>query len=133
MLKPHGHTLRIEHPLQPPSGGCVLKLYNDNGLRMLATAAAFGRLCVETHAQKQLASPPMAAAFGRLCVETPPGESMTRAMAAAAFGRLCVETERLKSVGKSLGQPPSGGCVLKRGCEECADASGRSRLRAAVC
>ena len=33
---------------QPPSGGCVLKLYNQ-GIRSYADkTAAFGRLCVET-------------------------------------------------------------------------------------
>ena len=34
--------------LQPPSGGCVLKLASDNILNNADRAAAFGRLCVET-------------------------------------------------------------------------------------
>ena len=33
---------------QPPSGGCVLKLKNNNSLLQGDIAAAFGRLCVET-------------------------------------------------------------------------------------
>ena len=33
---------------QPPSGGCVLKLYHQGELSLVLDAAAFGRLCVET-------------------------------------------------------------------------------------
>ena len=32
---------------------------------------------------------------------------------AAAFGRLCVETLKIPIICNGLGQPPSGGCVLK--------------------
>ena len=75
---------------------------------------------------------------------------------AAAFGRLCVETKAVAMSGASSAQPPSGGCVLKRGVpfdilvQKVAAAFGRlcvetfsralkfncvvrSRLRAAVC
>ena len=56
-----------------------------------------------------------AAAFGRLCVETSTGVSPSLLLDAAAFGRLCVETGRTFGVaGLIAGQPPSGGCVLKR-------------------
>ena len=52
----------------------------------------------------------------------------------AAFGRLCVETTVVNlSVMDDYGQPPSGGCVLKR-CKTngfCCVVT--SRLRAAVC
>ena len=34
--------------LQPPSGGCVLKLLYHRSYTSRAVAAAFGRLCVET-------------------------------------------------------------------------------------
>ena len=34
---------------QPPSGGCVLKLGKRKPITVIAKAAAFGRLCVETH------------------------------------------------------------------------------------
>ena len=33
----------------------------------------------------------------------------------AAFGRLCVETLNHLKIYNHLNQPPSGGCVLKRG------------------
>ena len=33
---------------QPPSGGCVLKLYIHRQNLLIDLAAAFGRLCVET-------------------------------------------------------------------------------------
>ena len=34
--------------VQPPSGGCVLKLVLKTMVRRAKSAAAFGRLCVET-------------------------------------------------------------------------------------
>ena len=58
----------------------------------MSSAAAFGRLCVETHWALAALSANEAAAFGRLCVET-----------RLTFGRL----ELINP------QPPSGGCVLK--------------------
>ena len=100
------------------------------------TAAAFGRLCVETTAINIIKTFAKAAAFGRLCVETshnglmlflleqPPsggcvlkhrGEYViTKEATAAAFGRLCVETRTFFRLWcKLYQQPPSGGCVLK--------------------
>ena len=55
---------------QPPSGGCVLKHQNNKLFLMGGTAAAFGRLCVETALDRQKQRQKKAAAFGRLCVET---------------------------------------------------------------
>ena len=58
------------------------------------TAAAFGRLCVETLATLLvIAYNSLAAAFGRLCVETAKIAFADRLASAAAFGRLCVETK----------------------------------------
>ena len=55
---------------QPPSGGCVLKQgYQVAGIGN-ERPAAFGRLCVETAAPSWLAVAGSPAAFGRLCVET---------------------------------------------------------------
>ena len=77
--------------LQPPSGGCVLKLHS--GFVVIG----------------QSAQPPSGG-----CVLKPPYIYCSPlSVAPAAFGRLCVET-----VGKPLKfarmlQPPSGGCVLK--------------------
>ena len=83
---------------------------------LIAQAAAFGRLCVETHGNCGVdvdisaLQPPSggcvlkriykdgalydirAAAFGRLCVETEPTFDAQKIILAAAFGRLCVET-----------------------------------------
>ena len=54
------------------------------------------------------------AAFRRLCVETVPYCCYLFRVIPAAFRRLCVETENkdLKTA-NFMGQPPSGGCVLK--------------------
>ena len=59
----------IDAWVQPPSGGCVLKLELTN-FDWWAWAAAFGRLCVETQNRSHKTHYPAAAAFGRLCVET---------------------------------------------------------------
>ena len=54
-----------------------------------------------------------AAAFGRLCVETRLVSEMVLTQNAAAFGRLCVETAKTIATSPRWQQPPSGGCVLK--------------------
>ena len=94
---------------QPPSGGCVLKLYNQPICSYRISAAAFGRLCVETSVK-----------------------SKWRAVSgAAAFGRLCVETSLIATPITAISQPPSGGCVLKHQAfsadrkSDCAAAFGR--------
>ena len=56
--------------MQPPSGGCVLKLLDVDISAYQGKAAAFGRLCVETSLFRFRQSSYLAAAFGRLCVET---------------------------------------------------------------
>ena len=42
--------------MQPPSGGCVLKLQVPTNHRYIGEAAAFGRLCVETERQPFLST-----------------------------------------------------------------------------
>ena len=66
-------TNQTHNNKQPPSGGCVLKPDVFRPVDFLDTAAAFGRLCVETVTTLLIADSAVAAAFGRLCVETPPG------------------------------------------------------------
>ena len=56
--------------MQPPSGGCVLKLLYHRSYTSRAVAAAIGRLCVETYYLNLETENAIAAAFGRLCVET---------------------------------------------------------------
>ena len=56
------------------------------------SAAAFGRLCVETIIVIPVSHYLGAAAFGRLCVETSFLACVAQLIPAAAFGRLCVET-----------------------------------------
>ena len=79
-------------------------------------SAAFGRLCVETTVLDQIQQPKHSAAFGRLCVETKKQICDGMKINSAAFGRLCVETIPMPALMYwSKCQPPSGGCVLKRG------------------
>ena len=56
--------------MQPPSGGCVLQLNRTLWTKTQLSAAAFGRLCVETLVTWYYKRVAAAAAFGRLCVET---------------------------------------------------------------
>ena len=77
---------------QPPSGGCVLKLWEYYIKFKNFYAAAFGRLCVETTLAHCDFFVTKAAAFGRLCVETSERAIVRTERLAAAFGRLCVET-----------------------------------------
>ena len=78
--------------VQPPSGGCVLKLRCDIIAEYVALPAAFGRLCVETRRK------PMKRA---LKSAQPPsgGCVLKRFVVGLTF--------------KVYRQPPSGGCVLK--------------------
>ena len=70
MLKHTNHNHVFTADDQPPSGGCVLKLKNDNETRFYRDPAAFGRLCVETLVEMLQDGGKNPAAFGRLCVET---------------------------------------------------------------
>ncbi len=112
VLKLYAVVAQSEGFRQPPSGGCVLKLLKAKVRLIRQLAAAFGRLCVETVWLSTCNLASCAAAFGRLCVETLPHFVIALNNVAAAFGRLCVETPKRK--------PPY------------LAASG-SRLRAAVC
>ena len=93
MLKHHTLAMSRFNSLQPPSGGCVLKLSSPTYRIFNAIPAAFRRLCVETSG-------------------SPPG---TLAETPAAFRRLCVETADPNHARPDhRPQPPSGGCVLKQ-------------------
>ena len=78
--------------MQPPSGGCVLKLNSFIHYKIPFWQPPSGgcvlqhQMVLKNKARKQ------AAAFGRLCVETANRPSIVRSLIAAAFGRLCVET-----------------------------------------
>ena len=84
---------RTDDPmLQPPSGGCVLKLATCSPCRRQRIAAAFGRLCVETQLKT------LGVEFG----EQPPSGG-------------CVLKPALEDLETAwLSQPPSGDCVLKQ-------------------
>ena len=135
MLKHQAGRQSEAHTIQPPSGGCVLKLMAEGRSTRIYPPAAFGRLCVETFATGDIADKLGPAAFGRLCVETAFAASPENLEEPAAFGRLCVETRSLKSMEAiAPHQPPSGGCVLKPLKKCAADwLQIPSRLRAAVC
>ena len=79
---------------QPPSGGCVLKLYPDSLIPTMVRQPPSGGcvlklLCCQVFFRIK---PP--AAFRRLCVETMPECFVRLVGRPAAFRRLCVETSR---------------------------------------
>ena len=78
--------------MQPPSGGCVLKLKLLYLLLITLAAATFGWLCVETKSDWRPHSQNTAATFGWLCVETTLSMRLVMVITAATFGWLCVET-----------------------------------------
>ncbi|ERH27525.1 hypothetical protein HMPREF9065_01209, partial [Aggregatibacter sp. oral taxon 458 str. W10330] len=78
--------------VQPPSGGCVLKLIQLIMRFINRQAATFGWLCVETVSSKLCTLSLIAATFGWLCVETVCCADNTASFGAATFGWLCVET-----------------------------------------
>ena len=118
--------------MQPPSGGCVLKLLTVHQL-VFVLSAAFGRLCVETVRSsiywRSECQPPSGG-----CVLKPFLMGFFAVLSlTAAFGRLCVETQNQLFQTTPNPQPPSGGCVLKleKFMEQWHGTI--SRLRAAVC
>ena len=78
--------------VQPPSGGCVLKLMRVWVLLLMEFPAAFGRLCVETTR--------MAVSWGQIRDQPPSG------------GCVLKHADGDQRQGDGF-QPPSGGCVLK--------------------
>ena len=104
----HDHHFQI----QPPSGGCVLKLLNALICSTVMASAAFGRLCVETVATSEKYTDK----------NQPPS------------GGCVLKQDGGKNVWQEAQQPPSGGCVLKLPVrfQKWLFGTG-SRLRAAVC
>ena len=106
-----GTTINWES--QPPSGGCVLKRLSQVKTWCNGVPAAFRRLCVETGRNKDQCEYGAPAAFRRLCVETLEYACNVAKADPAAFRRLCVETLISHLLIRWFNQPPSGGCVLK--------------------
>ena len=98
--------------MQPPSGGCVLKLFG-NMHHCTNSTAAFGRLCVETRCFRGNAVNAFPAAFGRLCVETTQYWVIFKAWAQPPSGGCVLKLYSLACRWSRREQPPSGGCVLK--------------------
>ena len=69
-MKRQGYSKDEVDALQPPSGGCVLKLPFFFLLYKSRLPAAFRRLCVETTYTAGMSGSGGPAAFRRLCVET---------------------------------------------------------------
>ena len=134
MLKQEIVRVVLSYQVQPPSGGCVLKLFVLILSVTVNTAAAFGRLCVETSEKRIKIRLSNAAAFGRLCVETLRLLVDWSKGKAAAFGRLCVETCGNEYVGQKLNAAAFGRLCVEtvRRNPKLHKAHG-SRLRAAVC
>ena len=100
--------------MQPPSGGCVLKLTYNNYKKASAVQPPSGGCVLKLNYLVISSLDQEAAAFGRLCVETfLISKFIFQYKVAAAFGRLCVETCHHQIAVCLVVQPPSGGCVLK--------------------
>ena len=102
----------VRMKLQPPSGGCVLKHCNQARPIRYALQPPSGG-CVLKQLDFGQFGHHSSAAFRRLCVETCYCRIYDKAKEPAAFRRLCVETIKFLNKPTNPNQPPSGGCVLK--------------------
>ena len=100
--------------LQPPSGGCVLKLQPPAQSRPGCCAAAFGRLCVETAKYqprchlRRWQPPSGGCVLKHLHDKERSGQSRQ-----PPSGGCVLKRETQTRMGTERRQPPSGGCVLK--------------------
>ena len=100
---------------QPPSGGCVLKLYTYIPDNIALMQPPSGGCVLKLSQVKQSLKMKDAAAFGRLCVETIADELSSKPNKTQPPSGGCVLKQFMNDVKKQFGlQPPSGGCVLKR-------------------
>ena len=114
MLKPRLCNPFWHPPIQPPSGGCVLKHLKFCSNYNCVLPAAFRRLCVETCRVAKTRPLERPAAFRRLCVETPLLRSCEMTVPQPPSGGCVLKQSDLEYPQYSTVQPPSGGCVLKR-------------------
>ena len=120
--------------MQPPSGGCVLKLQVPTNHRYIGEAAAFGRLCVETELMSGLLTQIKGQPPSGGCV-LKPVKGIPRALRhlQPPSGGCVLKLAEVSHKMPVVLQPPSGGCVLKlQAVYRCYKRTG-SRLRAAVC
>ena len=120
--------------LQPPSGGCVLKLLILSVLNGIRMPAAFGRLCVETYEGLSVATEGIQPPSGGCVLKHLYRLLLTLNLIQPPSGG-CVLKHPNRAVvplGKGT-QPPSGGCVLKQNVIVDIQPVRASRLRAAVC
>ena len=114
MLKPHFRALIEATRVQPPSGGCVLKLHsyypNFQGLLQPPSGGCVLKRIMEILLNQHVRP----AAFGRLCVETYEGLSVATEGIQPPSGGCVLKREKLAEIYNATGQPPSGGCVLKQ-------------------
>ena len=133
MLKHLSASLPAPAELQPPSGGCVLKLLIARLRHLRKTQPPSGGCVLKLNyliLKKKYITP---AAFRRLCVETDYEKYVTKDVVQPPSGG-CVLKPFFAHIPQHLiRQPPSGGCVLKQ--IKIAAQFGRmsSRLQAAVC
>ena len=91
MLKHQAGRQSEAHTIQPPSGGCVLKLMAEGRSTRIYPPAAFGRLCVETALRN----------------------AVSKAAGQPPSGGCVLKPLQLAILPTNWAQPPSGGCVLK--------------------
>ena len=121
---------------QPPSGGCVLKLWGFSNDRREAVAATFGWLCVETYIcpfifAKIGSHLRVAVCWNAICLRPPTHRKCSHLRVAVCWNSVSTRPPTYAKRGshlrvavcwnmsietewhKILTQPPSGGCVLK--------------------
>ena len=120
---------------QPPSGGCVLKLYlspetGDIGHQPPSGGCVLKHSTIRQGWKHYHSQPPSGGCVLKQFLAFAVGNEFNP----AAFGRLRVETPKPPINSKFRIQPPSGGCVLKQRLRRFGQPMKLpSRLRAAAC
>ena len=101
--------------IQPPSGGCVLKQYHSKNDVLNRVQPPSGGCVLKQSDNINHADCVFQPPSGGCVLKLVENEAFGLTAAPAAFRRLCVETHYLNRFLAIQGnQPPSGGCVLKR-------------------
>ena len=113
-MKPNWKARLIFPFGQPPSGGCVLKLFMVYLLFFFQFQPPSGGCVLKPFYSPTLRYGKHPAAFGRLCVETLPYRTSTaQTLPQPPSGGCVLKLNTMKIFEAPEIQPPSGGCVLK--------------------
>ena len=114
VLKLFCSTGRSREDIQPPSGGCVLKRWQGVRAACCTTQPPSGGCVLKPKSQTQSLNYFGPAAFRRLCVETVLALDGKPKLTQPPSGGCVLKLVKVAAKAVVRAQPPSGGCVLKQ-------------------